>query len=242
MVISIIAILVAMLLPAIQAARESARNIQCTARMRQVFMLTTLYRQDSKDFYPAGHHYRYVSSGHPGFSLKFGQLMKPYIPTGYDFIGTTGSNFHRLTVNNNMLLCPASRYPAKAAGTYVAASDVEPFVFRDSSEGFTNNYQVTAQFGYGNWTDHITAAAKARYLAKRELPGQREGIAFMTEIKGNSPYVLQSSGGAGPVIYNHFGGKSTNVTLADGRVITFHESLQTARDRPVGDSKRLEVW
>ena len=52
-VIAIIAILAAMLLPALSKAREKARAIACVNNLKHVGLLLTMYSQDFKDFYPA---------------------------------------------------------------------------------------------------------------------------------------------------------------------------------------------
>lgn len=52
--ITIIGMLLGLLLPAIQAARESARMTACTNNLRQVGLLTHMYRDDNKGFYPNG--------------------------------------------------------------------------------------------------------------------------------------------------------------------------------------------
>jgi len=49
-VISIIALLVGILLPALGAARKSARNVQCKSALRQIGLTVQLYAQDNKDF------------------------------------------------------------------------------------------------------------------------------------------------------------------------------------------------
>ncbi|MEM7624832.1 MAG: type II secretion system protein [Planctomycetota bacterium] len=51
-VISIIALLVGILLPALGAARETARNIRCSSNIRQEAMAITLYAADHKDHFP----------------------------------------------------------------------------------------------------------------------------------------------------------------------------------------------
>jgi prepilin-type N-terminal cleavage/methylation domain-containing protein len=52
-VIAIIGILVALLLPAIQAARESARRIQCTNNMKQIGLAIMNYESNKREMPPA---------------------------------------------------------------------------------------------------------------------------------------------------------------------------------------------
>lgn len=51
-VIAIIAILAAMLLPALSKARDKAEQISCTSNMRQFGLGLLMYCQDNKKFYP----------------------------------------------------------------------------------------------------------------------------------------------------------------------------------------------
>lgn len=57
-VISIIALLIAMLLPALSQARIAAKGVSCLSNMRQQLLMTEQYRADENGFYPMPAAYR----------------------------------------------------------------------------------------------------------------------------------------------------------------------------------------
>src|SRR5262249_25455424 len=53
-VIGIIAVLVGVLLPALNKAREQAKRVQCMSNLRQLGIIMRAYSLDNKDFCPIG--------------------------------------------------------------------------------------------------------------------------------------------------------------------------------------------
>ena len=71
-VIAIIAILAAMLLPALSAARERARSTDCVSRLKQIGLSTMMYVQDFDDTYPKA--FMYSGVGWPRGYVNMGYV------------------------------------------------------------------------------------------------------------------------------------------------------------------------
>ena len=89
-VIAIIAILAAMLLPALNKARESARKIECNNRIAQVLKGTLLYGDDNEEWIVT-----HRSGVMWGTFLEDGRYIPQKVMACPSLTGTAGSWFHR---------------------------------------------------------------------------------------------------------------------------------------------------
>ncbi|MGC4030377.1 MAG: prepilin-type N-terminal cleavage/methylation domain-containing protein [Tepidisphaeraceae bacterium] len=69
-VIGIIALLISILLPSLNKARESVRGIKCKSMLRQWAMATLMYRSENRDMMPDGYKYLDYSAGLPKYMSK----------------------------------------------------------------------------------------------------------------------------------------------------------------------------
>src|SRR5687767_6993146 len=122
-VIAIIGVLVALLLPAVQAAREASRRMQCSNNLKQIALALHNYHDVHKTFPPA---YIPDADGKPMHSWRV--LILPYIEqqplfTQYDFNEPwNGPNNSRLAnISIPVYHCP-SEPPGSTTAAYLAIS------------------------------------------------------------------------------------------------------------------------
>ncbi|BAM03786.1 DUF1559 family PulG-like putative transporter [Phycisphaera mikurensis] len=113
-VISIIALLIGILLPALGAARATARQIACASGIRQITLATMMYTDDNEGHFPAG-----TAPGGGTFAISYDDLIADY--DGRGSLGQTLRNRQFLRVSerdSSFYKCPSDdSEPAFAFGT-----------------------------------------------------------------------------------------------------------------------------
>jgi type II secretory pathway pseudopilin PulG len=105
---AVIAILFALLLPAVQSARSAARKVQCANNLKQIYLALENYRSQNQRYPPA---YRTDATGKPAHSWRV--LIFPYIEASswystYRFTEPwDGPNNRAIEVRYPVYRCPA---------------------------------------------------------------------------------------------------------------------------------------
>ena len=112
-VIAIISILAALLLPALQRARESARQANCMSNMKQMGLGIFMYADDNDQILPYG--WRDVAT-EPTIQSWAG-LISRYVGFVLDPAHTTNSDDYT-NLRNSLFACPSDRKSSATAGRY----------------------------------------------------------------------------------------------------------------------------
>ena len=164
-VITIIGILIALLLPAVQSAREAARRMSCTNNLKQIGLALHLHHE-RKGFFPPGHYY--PETGHEGAQATWVTYLLPFLEQEalYEMIDWEQ---------------PVSDTPAATSQMlpmFVCPSDRTPEVWDNFAKGGTDRF-AKGNYVANNGMGPMTESAPA------DLPLEREGGIFY--LNGNMP-------------------------------------------------------
>jgi prepilin-type N-terminal cleavage/methylation domain-containing protein/prepilin-type processing-associated H-X9-DG protein len=160
-VIAIIGVLVALLLPAIQAAREAARRLQCQNNLHQMGLAMQNHHAAKRSFPPA-----FLKPGNWGWSV----WLLPFLEerTLYATLNPTGSI---IAVN------PTTTTPLKA---FLCPSDPSPVVHIFYSGYARSDYAVSEQVSDGGSSIKIAqikdGTSKTLMIGERDMQNQAGAI------------------------------------------------------------------
>ena len=140
-VIAIIAILAAILLPALQAARERAQSTKCISNLKQMGVVQSIYFGDSHNFWP-GANTTNKEACWQGQLIK-GKYMEGVYDNSTSFTGKGGRPCAKFAVCEKVLGETSANNQENCYNTYAA-----PFHNNSAYTGFNMSDPGLSKFGY----------------------------------------------------------------------------------------------
>jgi prepilin-type N-terminal cleavage/methylation domain-containing protein len=181
-VISIIAVLIAILLPALQRARAQAAKVACQSGMRQIFIFATMYANENKDYYPPFNvSFAASSFGYPNAAPYSWWLLDRYSRLKYDPSGSVGApgkgDYDAFgPTSNNVYYCSAYRE------LHIRTSGIL------SGFGYAVNWSITGWFTPTGGPDVFIPGIK-----RTKMSGSADTI-FIRELNPTTSYDTFVSG------------------------------------------------
>ena len=228
-VVGIIALLIALLLPALRKAREAAARTQCMSNLRQVGMVMQMYRGENKNmFFPAGN-YGYWDEPN-GRALSPWNFLAywgvPYLPYAIRNGGYDGLNAELATQHGRALWrCPSSgpfpdpgysdqdKQPC-AFGLNIEVSGQNASKFRNAAELIVaHDSPEQLMDGNGDWLTDYERSGPTTWF--------RRGQNMWQWRDPSLPWFMGASGVQEYYRHNHW----CNVLWLDGHVSGIRESM-----------------
>ena len=223
-VIAIIAVLIGLLLPAIQKVREAANRMQCANNLKQIGLAFHNYIDTYGVFPPNGQPPDTETNNDPNwpkFAHAWGTRILPFLEQGnlynqYDFTQFffTGPNANVIKTHLKVMQCPSTPNPNRL---YTATSQPLNLTWTASA----SDYCVTSGIGIDIWNNIL----QPRGYGFAPPIGQRNGIMYggtvrLVDIRdGTSNTILVGELAGRPAIYRAGVLTPGDVTFTSGRTL-----------------------
>ncbi len=215
-VIAIIAILAAMLLPALNQARETAKVSFCLNNLKQIGTDTQFYMDDSDGFvpmaintaYPSGSKVWYQMMQNAGYLMNYCAYMSNAYPSG----------------NGTSLLCPGLAY-------YESDGTLGSYNY-----GFNSNLCKNNSFRADDYYRRIVTLPEPSVRCLASEPDIQRGTGYSVANNQNLASYFGTSAGKRP---RHRKGKNVNFLFFDGHCETLAATSLPAGTDGIGSNSKL---
>ena len=230
-VIAIIAILAAMLLPALAAAKNKAKLAICQNNFHQVYMATIIYAGDNSDWFPiwldgtthplneikAAQYTRYVVQTGPNANTPVPQGVPSnnQTPAAWEFQNLGFLYNAKLIADGKVLFCPSF---ANAAGSVLTAETYSNPRFMSTDNGMSGGaFRVRSSIDFN---PHADTSSNKRLYQKTSDVGRNGGghKLFAMDYIGGGSIGATTPTGFNQYNFAHYPSKGWDVLFTDGSV------------------------
>jgi prepilin-type N-terminal cleavage/methylation domain-containing protein/prepilin-type processing-associated H-X9-DG protein len=217
-VIGIIALLISILLPSLNRARETANRVKCGSNLRQIGQAILLYSNENKGNYPRTY---YNPTGNPSYHAHTGQggsVVDPFRDTTWkafenDPMMAMFLLIRTQDITSEVFICPSSNDEKDTYGTAPGANAQNKASFsgrKNFSYSVSNPYPSTNAVNSGyRWNSTLGA----EFAIMGDInPGDENGYAVSAATENSSAKDMQKANSP-----NHQGA-GENVLYGDGHV------------------------
>jgi prepilin-type N-terminal cleavage/methylation domain-containing protein len=232
-VIAIIAILAAMLLPALAAAKNKAKLATCQSNFHQVYMATLIYAGDSDDWFPIwldlpGHQKNEINQAqYTRYVVQSAPAPNTPVPQGIPSVNSSpGNNWEfqnlgfvydaKLIGDGKVLYCPSF---ANAAGSVLTADTYSTPRFMSTDNGQSGGaYRVRSSIDFN---PHADSTKNNLRLYQKTSDAGRAGVGhklFAMDYIGGGSIGGSTPSGYNPINFPHYPSKGWDILFTDGSV------------------------